>query len=62
MNDWRQWCGTEQERDLEYEAWADDKFLCVYCGKSHVSENGTGSDIRCCGEISHCERVEREPK
>lgn len=27
--------------------------LCTYCGKTKPSENGTGSDVSCCGERGH---------
>lgn len=30
------------------------EFICPYCGTEHNSPNGTGSDIRCCGEVGHC--------
>lgn len=28
-------------------------YFCVYCGAARHSENGTGSDVRCCGEVGH---------
>ena len=30
-------------------------FKCVYCGTEKPSENGTGSDVSCCGERGHVE-------
>lgn len=33
-------------------------FACVYCGRAKGSPNGTGSDVRCCGEIGHVERYD----
>lgn len=35
-------------------------FECVYCGKVHHSENGTGSDVACCGERGHSKPVNGE--
>jgi hypothetical protein len=28
-------------------------FECPYCGETKPSENGTGSDVACCGEVGH---------
>lgn len=36
------------------------KFSCTYCGTTRHSENGTGSDVSCCGEVGHVEPVEEE--
>lgn len=33
----------------------DTVFVCPYCGTEKHSENGTGSDVRCCGEVGHAE-------
>lgn len=30
-----------------------DLWECVYCGRTHYSETGTGSDVVCCGERGH---------
>lgn len=30
-----------------------DLWECIYCGRIHESESGTGSDVACCGEIGH---------
>ena len=32
-------------------------FKCPYCGKTKPSENGTGSDVACCGEAGHVKEV-----
>lgn len=29
------------------------KYVCVYCLNERNSPNGTGSDVRCCGEVGH---------
>lgn len=34
------------------------EFVCPYCGTEHHSPNGTGSDIKCCGEVGHCGRID----
>lgn len=28
-------------------------YRCPYCGETKPSENGTGSDVACCGERGH---------
>lgn len=28
-------------------------YVCVFCGREKTSENGTGSDVSCCGEVGH---------
>jgi transcription elongation factor Elf1 len=33
------------------------RFACPYCGKQHMSENGMGTDVACCGEVGHSEQV-----
>ena len=33
-------------------------FKCPYCGTTKRSENGTGSDVSCCGERGHFLEVE----
>lgn len=32
---------------------SDVLFECPYCGGTKHSENGTGSDVSCCGEVGH---------
>ena len=32
-----------------------DRYVCVYCGQSHGSPSGTGTDVVCCGEVGHVE-------
>jgi len=38
-----------------------NKFECPYCGNEKTSYNGTGSDVYCCGEVGHAERVGTQP-
>lgn len=33
------------------------RFACTYCGAEKPSENGTGSDVECCGERGHVEEA-----
>lgn len=33
---------------------------CPYCGAQKPSENGTGSDVACCGERGHASPVEAQ--
>lgn len=35
-----------------------DLWECPYCGAQKPSENGTGSDVACCGERGHATPVE----
>lgn len=35
-----------------------EMWRCVYCGAEKPSENGTGGDVSCCGEVGHVEAVE----
>ncbi len=37
-----------------------DLWECVYCGRTHQSESGTGSDVVCCGEIGHVQPADYE--
>lgn len=37
-----------------------DLWECVYCGRTHTSESGTGGDVVCCGEIGHVQPVNYE--
>lgn len=37
-----------------------DLWECVYCGKTHPSESGTGGDVVCCGEIGHVQPINYE--
>lgn len=34
--------------------------LCPFCGKAKRSENGTGSDVSCCGEVGHATVIHTE--
>jgi hypothetical protein len=34
--------------------------LCPYCGTTKPSENGTGSDVACCGERGHARVIHTE--
>lgn len=34
--------------------------LCPYCGKAKKSENGTGTDVACCGEVGHAKVIHTE--
>src|SRR6185312_1093886 len=49
----------ERQWHNEYEEYArladsrEDLWICPYCGNEHASENGTGSDVVCCGEVGH---------
>lgn len=33
------------------------QYECPYCGGHKPSSNGTGSDVPCCGEVGHSEKV-----
>lgn len=46
--DWAEICRLEAEA-VEIE----QSFECIYCGALRPSENGTGSDVVCCGERGH---------
>lgn len=37
-------------------------YECPYCGNVKPSENGTGSDVACCGEVGHAVPVKEEEK
>lgn len=37
-----------------------DLWECVYCGRTHHSESGTGCDVVCCGEIGRVQPVNYE--
>lgn len=32
-------------------------YCCTYCGQEKYSHNGLGSDVLCCGEVGHVEKV-----
>lgn len=42
------------------ERMAKSIYVCAYCGEEKFSHNGTGSDVVCCGEIGHVEKVNPE--
>lgn len=37
-----------------------DLWECVYCGRIHESDSGTGSDVACCGELGHVQPITYE--
>ena len=45
-----------QQTVQQWREFTEGQYVCPFCGKLWAQQNAPdGSDIACCGEISHCE-------
>ena len=48
---------TQQRVEIPQARTEASLWACPFCGKLKPTYNGTGSDVSCCGEVGHAERI-----